>query len=287
MKVLVTGGSGNVGQTVVSELLTRGHSVRVLDQKPSVQADVEFIGGDVTGDVTNAVSGVDAVVHLAAIPAFKPDIPGIDYMKVNVAGTYNILDTAGRCGVSKVIMAGSDSALGFVFSTHTFSPEYFPIDEEHPLRPQDPYGLSKSLGEELCKSASRRWNMQTVVLRFCWVWFEETYAHHTDILQGDPDTLAKTMWGYVDVRDAAQACRLAIESNDPTPYDAFFITAGDTFSNEPSFELIRRHYPEVQRVSDEFQRQPHRTLFDISRARRVLGYRPVHSWRAEEDSLTA
>jgi len=282
MKILVTGGSGNIGTVVVEELRTAGHEVLVFDQKSPRSNNVDFIQGSVTDpeSIEQASDAMDAIVHLAAIPALKPEIPPVDFMQVNVTGTFNVLEAAGKRDVKKVILASSDSSLGFVFSTHRFSPEYFPIDEAHPLRPQDPYGLSKLLGEEVCKAASRKYGFATICLRFCWVWFEDTFSQHAEILKGDPTTLSKTMWGYVDVRDAAQACRCAVECDKEFGDDnAFFITANDTYENRPSRELIRTYYSEVHRIDDAYFNEEYKTLFDISKAQLLLGYCPQHSFR--------
>jgi len=282
MKILVTGGSGNVGTAVVAELGSAGHEVIVFDVKPPRSSGVNFIQGSVTEPecIEGAVDGVDAIVHLAAIPAPRPEIAPVDFMRVNVTGTFNVLEAAGKRGVKKVALASSDSSLGFVFSTHRFSPEYFPIDEAHPLRPQDPYGLSKLIGEELCKAASRKYGISTICLRFCWVWFEDTFPQRAAILKGDPAALSKTMWGYVGVRDAAQACRCAVECDSAFGDDnAFFITAEDTYADTPSLELIRTYYPGVLRIADAYLHEAHKALFDISKARLLLGYRPQHGCR--------
>jgi len=140
--------------------------------------------------------------------------------------------------------------------------------------------LSKLLGEEICRAASRKYGIQTLCLRFCWIWFEDTYHHRKGVLKGDSDALAKTLWGYVDVRDAAQVCRLALEHVDAAPGDPFFITAEDTFADKPSLELIRKHYPTVSKISDAFLLEKNASLFDISKARKKLGYAPKHTWRA-------
>lgn len=282
MKTLVTGGSGHVGAAVVEELEAAGHDVAVFDLKPPRAGKARFIEGSVTepASIEAAAAGMDALVHLAAIPAFRPEIAPSEFMRVNVTGTFNVLEAAGKGGVKKVVFASSDSALGFVFRTRPFSPEYFPIDEKHPLRPQDPYGLSKLLGEEICQAATRKYGITTFCLRFCWVWFEDTFAQRPAVLEGDPHTLAQTLWGYAGVRDAAQACRCAIECDMPFgDENAFFITAPDTYAEASSLELIRTYYPGVRRIADAYLHEKHKSLFDITKARVFLGYSPRQSCR--------
>ena len=278
MKILVTGGNGNIGRFVVKELRKNGHSAIAFDMKKGDNEDENFIGGNITNptEIDHAAQGVDGIIHLAAIPSMMPDFAPSEYMNVNVTGTFNVLEAAARNNVGKVAIASSDSALGFVFSTHKFSPEYFPIDEEHPLRPQDPYGLSKLIDEELCKRTTRRYGIQTVCLRFCWVWFPDTYAHRATIAE-NPMSI-KQMWGYVDVRDISQACRLAMEAEN-IQCESVFITADDTFSEEASIELIRKNYPQVRQISDDYLLDKHKSLFDSSKAKKLLGYEPQYKWR--------
>ena len=280
MRVLVTGGNGNIGKFVVSELLGKGHEVRIFDIKEMESSSVEFIKGSVTEpkEIESAMEGIDAVIHLAAIPSMMPNIPAVEYMNVNVTGTFNVLEASAKSGVGKVAIASSDSALGFVFGTNVFFPDYFPIDENHPLKPQDPYGLSKALKEELCKRATRRYGIKTICLRFCWVWFPQTYALRKEIVKNEHLLNIKRMWGYVDARDIAQACRLAVESENILS-DSFFITADDTFADESTIEIIRRDYPVVKNVSDDYLTDNFKPLFDNAKAKKFLGYFPQHSWR--------
>jgi len=279
MKVIVTGGSGNIGRFVVEEL-GRDHDVTVLDRKPPPDSGIDFREADIRDPaaVREAFQRMDAVVHLAAIPAYSPDIPPAEYMHVNVTGTFNVLEAAAANHVKTVVLASSDSTLGFVFATHLFPPDYFPLDEEHPLRPQDPYGLSKLLAEEIARWATRRYGLQTICLRFCWVWFPDTYARRKEIAKRNFPGNLKTHFGYVDVRDVAQACRLAVEAQG-LGSDTFFITAADTYADEPTLELVRKHYPTVRQVGYLCLADPYASLFDIRKARKRLGYTPQHSWR--------
>lgn len=280
MKILVTGGSGRIGRFVVAGLQKANHEVTIFDIKEPGESNSEFVGGSITSpaEIGSAMRGMDGVIHLAAIPSMMPDVQSAEYMNINVTGTFNVLEAAAKNNVSKVAIASSDSALGFVFSTHNLSPDYFPIDEDHPLKPQDPYGLSKLIGEELCKRTTRRYGTATICLRFCWVWFPQTYAHRTDIVTKESDLNAKRMWGYVDVRDVAQACRLSVES-DNILHEAFFITAEDTFSDESSLELMRKHYSNVSQISDSYLVEKHKSMYDISKAKKILGYTPQYKWR--------
>lgn len=281
MNILVTGGNGNVGRVTVAELMEAGHAVRVFDAGGDCSAGAEFVQGDLREPdaVDRAAAGMDAIVHLGAIPALKPGIPFADFMDVNVKGTANVCEAAGAHGVPKVVFASSDSSLGFVFATHPHAPDYLPIDEAHPRRPQDAYGLSKLLGEEICQAASRRYGLEAICLRLCWVWFADTYPSHAAIVRTPMEELRKGLWGYVDVRDVAQACRRSVERAFHPGTESMYITAADTYMDVPSAELAAAAFPEVPRAADYFDEEKYRTFFDISRARERLGYVPRHTWR--------
>lgn len=153
---------------------------------------------------------------------------------------------------------------------------------EHPCnrwrRPPDPYGLSQLLAEQLCQSAHRRCGLQAVALRFCWVWQPDTFLHRARILAQDGEMNVKRHFGYVDGRDVAATCCLAVEA-EGLGYEALFIAADDTYAEAPTLELIRRPYRNVPCVSDVYLTDPYRSPFNNHRAKKVLGWQPQFGWR--------
>lgn len=276
MKVLVTGGSGYVGQAVVSEL-AGDHEVTVLDLRPPADHRRRFIECNVLNlaALTKAARGFEAVVHLAAIPHPLTD-PAQRVYRANTMGTYNALEASVRAGVERFVFCSSDSTLGFVFMRRWHLPDYLPVDEGHPLRPQDPYGLSKLVGEEICRSFTNGHGIETICLRPAYVWSPER-AEQIRRLTEEPEQLSRMLWAYNDVRDVAQAFRLAVENRLLPPHDVFFVTADDNGTSVPSRELIRRYLPELARFAAKFRGRA--SLVSNAKARRVLCYRPQHSWR--------
>ena len=285
MKILVTGGSGKVGRFVVNELLERGHQVTVLDQAPPEQR-VRFVRCDILelGDLVYALDGQDAVIHLAAIPHPLHDPPQ-RVMDINVMGTFNVLEAAARAGVPKVATTSTDSTLGFSFPTHDFDPEYLPIDEAHPLKPQDAYGLSKVIDEEICKSYTRRYGMSTICVRICFICDTRAINAHQGWIVDEEDIRRgpRGVWVYTDGRDAAQAFRLAAEAQG-FEHEAFFVPANDGRNRAPTAELMERYYPQVP-INWEAVEGDHWSMITNAKARKLLGYNPQHSWRDYHKSV--
>jgi len=276
MHILVTGGSGLVGGFVVDELLQGGHKVTVLDRvRP--QQRVPFIRADILrlGDLTWAFEGYEAIIHLAAIP-HPLNEPPQRVVETNVMGTFNVLEAAARAKVPKVVIASTDSTLGFVFATHEFLPEYLPIDERHPLKPQDPYGLSKVIDEELCRAYTRRYGMSTICVRICFIWDTRTVMEHRDWVE-DVEVRRKGLCVYTDGRDAAQAFRLAAEVQG-LEHEAFFVPADDGMTLIPTAQLIQRYFTHVP-VDWDVVEGDYWSLISNHKAKELLGYRPCHSWR--------
>ena len=275
MRIVITGGSGNVGRYVVDELRKFHHKVTVFDVKESKDKDVTFVKGDMLkiDDCRRAFEGAEAIVHLAAIPHPLNDPPE-KVFNINVAGTFNIHQAAADLGIGKVVQASSDSSYGFNFrkEADVLLPEYLPIDEDHPQKLQDPYGLSKKVGEEIARSFVSRYGMTTVALRICWVVFPEPES----VLEFKKKLKKGGGYWYNDVRDVAYAFRLAIEAKGLKNYEVFCISAQDTATELDSIELTRRewgsHIPFTREIKGR------ESLYDWTKARVLLGYQPRYTW---------
>ena len=198
MRVVVTGGSGLAGRAVVAHLLAHGHDVTDLDLVPG-DPHAPFRRVDVgdLGQVYGGLRGAEAVVHLAAIPRPIFDVPEVIF-RTNAMGTFNVLEAAAGLGIGRVVYASSMSVLGYPFHERPFAPAYVPIDETHPLLPQDAYALSKHVGEELAAGFARRGRLSVVSLRLAWIHTPETFAEQIKPLLSDAAAGAANLWSYVD-----------------------------------------------------------------------------------------
>jgi nucleoside-diphosphate-sugar epimerase len=274
-KVLVTGGSGKAGKWVIADLLQHGYEVVNVDLRPSGQ--VHTFQADLCdlGQAFGMLEGKDAVVHLAAIPWPGEHAPEVVFRN-NIMSAFNVLQAACVLGVKKVVLAGSESALGFSFKFRPFSPLYLPIDEAHPLLAQDAYGLSKIAIEELGQGFVRRNPaMSVITLRLSYVLTPDDYAGELRSAWAEPGRNEFNLWAYVDARDVGLACRLALECPQ-TGYDACYIAAPDTLMREPTLELVNRYYPGVERVAAGFGGRM--SPLDGRRAEQVLGFKAQYTW---------
>jgi UDP-glucose 4-epimerase len=229
----------------------------------------------VLNDVERAMKGYDAVVHAAGIPHPLND-PAERVFNVNVNGTFNVLESAARNGIKKVIFTSSESTLGFAFMNNRMVPEYIPIDELHPNRPQDPYGLSKVIGEQICRTYSAKYGMQTISLREPWIWVPEPeqILFYRKLISEYGDWY-KNLWTYVHVYDVAAAHRLAIERELDSAHEILFITAKENWTGKNSKELLAQFYPEVKTFADDFSDAS--AIISHDKAKRLLGYEPKYS----------
>lgn len=274
MKLLITGGSGLVGRYVVDELMKQ-HNVEVLDIKPPHRSDVTFHQVDILdlASVEQTVRGYDAVVHLAGIPHPLND-PADKVFRVNTLGTFHLLEAAAKNGIPKLIYISSESTLGFAFCTTRMWPEYVPVDENHPLRPQDPYGLSKVAGELLCAGYSRKTGMQTICLRPPWIWVPEERALHRQLIAEYP-LWYKNLWAFIHVLDVAQAIQLTLEASSLPTHDVYFLCADENWTGQESRSLLSRFYPETKVIAEDFRGK--QSLLSNAKAKRAFGFAPRYS----------
>jgi nucleoside-diphosphate-sugar epimerase len=282
MRIAVTGGSGKAGRTVVRDLLERGHAVLNIDRAPSPESSspespAPFMLADVTdfGQTLEALSGgetlpgIEAVVHLAAIPS-PAHAPPDQVFRTNITSTHTVFAAAARLGLKRVVWASSETTLGLPFRR---PPDYAPVDEAH-VYPETSYALSKVLGEEMARQFNRWSGVPTIGLRFSNIMVRSDYSRFPTFWD-DPHRRKWNLWGYVDESHVTQSVRLALEA-DIAGADSFIIAAADTVMKRPSRELMADVFPGVP-VAERVQGND--TLLDINKARTILGYAPAFSWR--------
>lgn len=312
MSVLITGITGRIGANLAGTLVNEGHTVRglVWPRDPRIDKlkglDVELVHGSLTDprDVAAAVNGADAVYHLGA--AFQGGGPfsETDYFDINVRGAFNMLEAArAQDKPPRFIFAGTDA----IYEKYVPGGLTDPIREDRtPRRCRGWYALSKSLGEELCTGYCLTYNLPVVVLRFCMVFGAGEILDFPQFrlsgLEGRPElkgltpgterlVVLKDEGGrpykkhVADVRDIVQGCRLAMCAGDvsgetiqlagPEPF---------TWADAVPYLSERLGIPYVETV---LKGDPTFYEFDLSRARRLLGFKPVYDIRRMIDDALA
>ena len=281
MKVAVTGGSGLAGSAVVSHLLDAGYHVLSIDRAPPPHPipEFRFVDCEDLGQVYGACQNADAIVHLAAIPRPIHHTPD-QVFRTNIMATFNVFEVAATLEIPRLVYISSMSVMGLPFSYTPIRYVYFPIDEDHPGTPQDAYALSKALGEDIALAFVRRMagKLSVASLRFPWIHTPETFKSEVTPFQEDPALGATVLWGYIDTRDVAGACRLALEA-EISGHEAFYISAKNSFMKTDSATLAQTFYPEAT-ISSRLS--GNQSLFDISKARVALGFEPQFSWEDYE-----
>ena len=276
MRILVTGARGKVGAATVATLVDAGHVVTATDLgRPRFEADrgaVPYRQADLThaGDAFALVRGHDAVVHAAAIPDPEHHPAHVVFAN-NLTAAFNVIEAAVRWGVPRVVNLSSETVPGFAFAERRFLPDYVPVDEEHPVRPQDPYALAKHFGEQLMDAATRRSDLTGVSLRPSWVQWEGNVEANLGPWLREPEP-SEGFWAYIDVYDLADAIRLAAEAGTPG-HEVVYIASPDLAAHEPLATLARRFHGDA---APELRGD---TGISIAKARALLGYAPSRSWR--------
>jgi nucleoside-diphosphate-sugar epimerase len=290
-RVLVTGGLGRSGRWIVDRLADDGHEVVCVDvDHPGWGADpranVTFRGADLAdrGDAMDLVAGEDpdAVVHWAAIPAPERNAGGRVY-ETNVEATYNVLVAAGRAG-ARVVQASSESAYGFPFAAEPRLPDELPITESHPLRPEDPYGLSKVVAEETAEMVVRRFGVPVLSVRPSWIQAPGDYPCRDLAADSWADGVGN-FWSYVDARDVASLVAAGLDAladGSIEGHEAVHAAAADTYLDRSVVNATREV---LGSVPDDCTLSGTGSALSTAKARRLLEWAPAHSWReaADED----
>jgi nucleoside-diphosphate-sugar epimerase len=275
-RICVTGATGQAGRAVVADLREHGYDVAATDiavtranrEQGTLQADLTDYG-----QAVETLAGAEAVVHLANIPAPGLSTPAVTF-NANVTMNFNVFQAAAHLGLSRVVWASSETTLGLPFDV---PPRYAPVDEDHYPVPTSTYALSKVASETVAGHISQWSGIPFVALRFSNIMEAADYQEFPSFW-ADPRLRRWNLWGYIDERDVAAACRLALQAPAVAVEDspAFIIAAADTVMNRPSAALLAEVFPDVRltREVGEFG-----TLLAIDRARQVLGFEPRHSWR--------
>lgn len=282
MRVLVTGARGKVGTATAAALVNAGHEVTCTDVMRGVferplPGEPAYFQADLTspGDAFAVVRSMEAVVHAAAIPDPTHNLPATVFQN-NLMATFNVVEAAVRFGISRFVNISSETVPGFFFPERPFLPDYVPVDESHPIRPQDPYALSKYFGELLMDAAVRRSDLRCISIRPCWVQHEGNYERNLGPQLRDPSLLSPNFWSYIDVYDLADALVLAVESDLPG-HELFYIASPDNVGGRPFAEMVRKYYGE--KIEIRALARPDASGISCAKAMSMLGYAPKRSWR--------
>ncbi|MGN9842424.1 NAD-dependent epimerase/dehydratase family protein [Nonomuraea sp. H19] len=282
MRVVVTGAHGKVGRAAVRALAAAGHEVTEVDVTRPIWERSEpgaprYQQADLTdaGQAYAVVRGAEAVVHAAAIPDPSQNPPHVVFQN-NLMATFNVLEAAVRFGVRRFVNISSETVPGFFFPERPFLPDYAPVDEDHPIRPQDPYALAKHFGEQLMDAAVRRSDIRCISLRPSWVQHEGNYERNLGPQVRDSSSIGAGLWSYIDVYDLADAIVLAAESGLPG-HEVFYIASPDNAGGHDFAKVLRQYY------GDQIELRPlartDASGISCAKAHRLLGWNPKRSWR--------
>ncbi|SNY92378.1 Nucleoside-diphosphate-sugar epimerase [Cohaesibacter sp. ES.047] len=290
MRILFTGGSGKAGRHAIAYLVEKGHRVLNVDRVPLNLPGIENRLADVTDagqvfDVMASYAGFDelepgegvpkfdAVVHFAAIPRLLLTSDNECY-RVNTIGTYNVIDAAVKFGVRKIIFASSETTYGICFADGERKPDYLPIDEEHPVIPEDSYAMSKVANEVTARSFQRRSGFDIYGLRINNVIEPHEYEQDFPAYLADASLRRRNIFAYIDARDLGQMVDRCLKT-DGLGFEIFNVSNDDHSVAASTSELIETYYQGVPCR----EMGPTETFYSNDKAKRLLGFQPEYNWR--------
>ncbi|WP_299722241.1 NAD(P)-dependent oxidoreductase [uncultured Tateyamaria sp.] len=290
MRILFTGGSGKAGRHACAYLRDQGHRVVNFDRVPLNMEGVDDRIGDMTdlGQVYDALTSIanfddllagtgvprfDAVVHFAAVPRILVTGDAECY-RTNTLGTYNVIDAALKTGVRKIIFASSETTYGICFADGERKPDYLPIDEEHPVIPEDSYAMSKVCNEVTARSFQRRSGADIYGLRINNVIEPHEYEANFPAYIDNPDLRLRNIFAYIDARDLGQMVQCCLDT-DGLGFEVFNVANDDHSVALDTDALASRYYDGVPMAD----MAPRETFYSNAKAKRLVGFKPAHHWR--------
>jgi nucleoside-diphosphate-sugar epimerase len=290
MRILFTGGSGKAGRHAISHLIEQGHRVLNVDRVPLDISNVDNRLADITDagqiyDIMASYAGYDelepgtgvpkfdAVVHFAAVPRLLMTSDNECY-RVNTIGTYNVIDAAVKFGIRKIVFASSETTYGVCFADGERKPEYLPIDEEHPVIPEDTYAMSKVANEVTARSFQRRSGFDIYGLRINNVIEPHEYERNFPSYLADASVRRRNIFAYIDARDLGHMIDCCLKV-DGLGFEIFNVSNDDHSVAECTAELVEKYYEDVPIR----KMGPNETFYSNEKAKKLLSYTPKHSWR--------
>ncbi|WP_243232849.1 NAD(P)-dependent oxidoreductase [Microbacterium sp. CIAB417] len=299
-RIVITGGAGRLGRSLVTGLAGFGHEILSLDRTNAPELDqdgvtqiaLDLSDADAAASVL-ADAHADALIHLAAIAvpfSAREDV----IMRTNAGLAVSVLHGAVQAGIPKIVAASSPTVLGYGCPTG-WSVDRLPLDEQTPTRPWNAYALSKLLIEDTLGMLRRQTGDTTrfAAFRPCYVIAPEEWAgaptqqgHTVRERLDDPALSAPALFNYVDARDVAGFAHTLLDGLDDIPNgEVFFVGAADALAREPLADLLPRFHPGTAPAAAELTGT--RPAFSSAKAERLLGWRPQHDWRTELASADA
>ncbi|WP_440765464.1 NAD-dependent epimerase/dehydratase family protein [Natronorubrum sp. DTA7] len=286
MKLVVTGATGAAGSWIVDHFADAGHEVIGIDleRPPRERENATFLAADLTeqGQALEAILDFDpdAVIHFAGIPRMGITT-GTETFLTNVSSAYHVFEAAGRAGAD-VVWASSESLYGMPFAAEPFLPDSLPIDEDHPMRPEDGYGASKLVGEELAAKTVRKYGISVASIRPSWIQYPGEYRATDGNAAFDPETAdpSGNFWSYVDVRDVVSTVDAALKA-DIDGHEAYHAMAAENYLGRETEDVIETVFGDLPAAC---ALEGEQSAFSTAKARRELGWAPEHSWREAEDA---
>ena len=278
-KIIITGGAGLLGSHVVREMAEHAQ-ITTLDIK---EPEAKSQGGQdhITLSITNyeeikkALTGHDAVIHLAAIPNPR-EADAKTTFNNNVEGAWTVLQAAEDTGIKRVVVASSDSVFGLSYNPPDWPPQFLPVDETHPTRPTEVYSLSKKITETISESFAAKGKMEVLAIRPCHIVFPRGYG---ELEARGQDLENYHFWAWVDPKDVAQAFRLAVHTSDYNGFDVYTVAAEEGLNTKPTLELAAARWKNmpVIRRPEIYDSCNTASILDISKIKDRLGFVPTVS----------